>query len=287
MHAIVCLKQVPDSTDIRFDPNTGALIRSGVPATTNPADLCALELALRLRDEFSGRVTALCMGPPQAKSTIKKAIALGADQGILLSDRAFAGSDTLATSYVLMAAIKEIATKKVFDLIFCGKQAIDGETGQVGPGIAARLGIPVITNAIKINSVDFKEKTIEVQQKLDIGCQTLRSKLPVLLTIGEGLVEPRYETLPDMIKAAKYEPKLWDNQKLGADEEKAGFKGSPTRVMKVFPPPAREPGEIFPVREKDSSNEREKLDEAVTWLLENLSRNESLKGVTRLEPSKK
>jgi electron transfer flavoprotein beta subunit len=240
-----------------------------------------------LKDDFSGKVTALSMGPPQARSTIRKAIAVGADQGILLSDRAFAGSDTLATSYVLATAIAKIMEKEGLDLILCGKQAIDGETGQVGPGIAARLGIPVVTNVIEIDSVDFKEKTVEVKQKLDVGCQTLRTRLPALLTIGEDVAESRYETLPDMIKATRYKPVVWNKESFEVDEENAGFKGSPTRVMKVFPPPAREPGELFPVRVRGPTEEKESLRDAVTWLLEGLSTQESLKEIIRFESVRK
>ncbi|GFP36027.1 electron transfer flavoprotein beta subunit, partial [Candidatus Hakubella thermalkaliphila] len=183
MHAVVCIKQVPDTTDVKIDRKTNTLIREGVPSIVNPFDIHAIEEALRLKDRFGGRVTVISMGPSQARESLKKAISYGVDEAILISDRAFAGADTLATSYVLAQTIRAIGDKEPVDLVLCGKQAIDGDTAQVGPGIATRLGISQLTYVVKIRSIDLEKKEIVVERQLEGGREALRAELPALLTV--------------------------------------------------------------------------------------------------------
>jgi electron transfer flavoprotein beta subunit len=237
MHIVVCIKQVPDSAQIRVHPVTNTIMRQGVPAIVNPYDLYALEEALRLKDRYGGRVTALCMGPSQADAALRKALSFGADEAILVSDRAFAGSDTLATSYALASAIKRIQQDMAVDLVFAGKQTIDGDTAQVGPGIAKRLGLQLLTYIAKIDSLDLDKREITVQRRAEGGVQVLKTKLPALVTVLEGINEMRFATMADMFRAARYPLKIWDKTAAGVeDETKIGLKGSPTVVAKVFAP---------------------------------------------------
>ena len=245
MHIVVCMKQVPDATEVRIDPKTNTLQRAGVPSIINPYDVHAIEAALTLKDKYGGKVTILTMGPAQAEESIKKAISLGADEAVLLSDRGFAGSDTLATSYILAQAIEKIKEKGEVDLVLCGKQAIDGDTAQVGPGIAVRLGIPQLTFVMKIEGVDLESKEITVQRKLEGGQLTVKTRLPALLTVEKSLNEIRYATLPNMIKAAKYKVNVWGKNEFELKTEEIGLKGSPTTVSKIFAPPQRAKGEIL------------------------------------------
>lgn len=245
VHAVVCIKQVPDTTDVKIDRKTNTLIREGVPSIVNPFDIHAIEEALRLKDRFGGRVTVISMGPPQARESLKKVISYGVDETILISDRAFAGADTLATSYVLAQAIRAIGDKEPVDLVLCGKQAIDGDTAQVGPGIATRLGISQLTYVVKIRSIDLEKKEIVVERQLEGGREVLRAELPALLTVVKELNTPRYQSLPDMIRAARYDPPVWDKDSFDLDPSLLGLKGSPTKVSKVYVPPPREKGEII------------------------------------------
>lgn len=245
VHAIVCIKQVPDTAEVRIDPKTNTLIREGVPTIVNPYDIHAVEEALRLRDRFGGKVTVISMGPPQATEAIRKCIALGADEGILLTDRAFAGADTLATSYALAQAIQHLAETEPYDIVFCGKQAIDGDTGQVGPGIARRLGIPQLTYVLQIDSFDPAAREVVVQRKLERGRQIVRAKLPALLTVMKEINELRYSAFPDMLRARSYEPRIWTVADLDVDRSQLGLKGSPTRVRKTTVPTPRQAGEII------------------------------------------
>ena len=246
MHCLICLKQVPDTSEIRIDPATNTLMREGVPSIINPYDIHALEEAIRLKEQFGGKVTLLCMGPPQAKEALKKAMSFGADRAILLSDRAFAGSDTLATAYILMKTIEKINETDPIDLVFCGKEAIDGDTAQTGPGIAQRLGLPQLTYVIKIRSVDGGWITVE--RKTESGREVIKAKLPALLTTEKELNEIRYATLPNIMKAAAYEPEVWSAQTLAFDTAQMGLKGSPTSVSRIFAPPAKTGGEILDAR---------------------------------------
>jgi len=240
MHIVVCIKQVPDSAQIRVHPVTNTIMRQGVPAIVNPYDLYALEEALRLKDRYGGRVTVLCMGPSQADAALRKALAFGADEAILVSDRAFAGSDTLATSYALAAAIRQIQKDMAVDLVFAGKQTIDGDTAQVGPGIAKRLDLQLLTYVAKIDSLDLDKREITVQRRAEGGVQVLKTKLPALVTVLEGINEMRFATMADMFRAARYPLKVWNKDAAGvADPAKIGLKGSPTVVAKVFAPTPR------------------------------------------------
>lgn len=241
MHFVVCLKQVPDTSEVRIDPKTNTLMREGVPSIINPYDAHALEEALALRDKLGGKVTVLSMGPPQAKESLRKAVSLGADKAILLSDRAFAGSDTLATSYILAQALEKIKAEQGLDLVLCGKQAIDGDTAQVGPGIARRLDLPQLTYVIKVDWI--KEGEIQVHRKLEDGREVAKAKLPALLTVEKELNEIRYATFPNMLRAARYEPQMWGADKFSLDPAEMGLKGSPTSVSRIFAPPGRTGGE--------------------------------------------
>jgi len=240
MHIVVCIKQVPDSAQIRVHPVTNTIMRQGVPAIVNPYDLFALEEALRLKDQFGGRVTMLCMGPPQAEDALRKCISFGATDAILVTDRAFAGADTLATSYALAAAIRKIGEEQAVDLVFTGKQTIDGDTAQVGPGIARRLGMNLLTYVSKINTVDLDGRTLTVERRAEGGVQRLQTTLPSLITMLEGTNEMRFASMDDMLRAGRCPVRRWNKDDAGiADATRIGLKGSPTIVSKVFAPKAR------------------------------------------------
>jgi len=240
MHIVVCIKQVPDSAQIRVHPVTNTIMRQGVPAIVNPYDLFALEEALRLKDKFGGRVTMLCMGPPQAEDALRKCISFGATDAILVTDRAFAGADTLATSYALTSAIRKIHAEQAVDLVFTGKQTIDGDTAQVGPGIAKRLGWNLLTYVSKINEVDLDGQTLTVERRAEGGVQRLQTTLPSLITMLEGTNEMRFATMDDMLRAGRCPVRKWNKDDAGIEDiTKIGLKGSPTIVSKVFAPKAR------------------------------------------------
>jgi electron transfer flavoprotein beta subunit len=245
VHIVCCIKQVPDTTEVRIDPQTNTLVREGVPSIVNPYDIHGVEEAVRLKEKYGGKVTIISLGPPQAEEALRRAISFGADEAILVTDRAFAGSDTLATSYVLAQAVKRVGEKEPVDLIICGKQAIDGDTAQVGPGIASRLKVPQLTYVMKVDKVDLGKREITIQRKLEGGKEVVTAKLPALLTVLKDLNELRYATLPNLIRAAQYRPAFWGKNDLEINEEKIGLKGSPTTVRKIFPPPAKERGEII------------------------------------------
>lgn len=251
VHIVCCIKQVPDTTEVRIDPKTNTLVREGVPSIVNPYDIHGVEEAVRLKEKYGGKVTIVSLGPPQAEEALRRAISFGADEAILVTDRAFAGSDTLATSYVLAQAIRRVAEKEPVDLIFCGKQAIDGDTAQVGPGIAVRFGMPQLTYVMEVEKVDLNKKEIIVKRKLEGGKERVSAKLPTLLTVVKDLNELRYATLPNLIRAAKYRPAFWGKKDLEIDDEKIGLKGSPTTVRKIFPPPAKEKGEMIEGADKN------------------------------------
>lgn len=237
LHIVVCIKQVPDSAQIRVHPVTNTIMRQGVPAIINPYDLYALEEALRIKDKFGGYVTVITMGPPQAENALRKALSFGADDAILVTDRAFAGADTLATSFALASAIRQIEKNMPVDLVFTGKQTIDGDTAQVGPGIAKRLNLELLTYISSIVSVSAEKKEIVVQRRSEGGVQVLKTRLPSLVTMLEGSNEMRFATMPNMIRAARTTVKRWDRVAAGIEDvSKIGLKGSPTVVSKVFAP---------------------------------------------------
>jgi len=245
LHIVVCVKHVPDATDIRFDPITLNLIREGVPSIVNPFCLNALEEAIRLKEKHGGTITAVSMGPLQAQEGLREALAMGVDRAVMVSDREMAGADTLATSYTLWKAIGKIGEADPFDVILSGKVALDGETGQVPPGLAVRFSIPIISNVTKIENVDPNSRTIVAKHRFDDGIETVKAKLPAVLTITEEANKPRKFTIEGMLKAKKAKIELWDKSAIGADPNLLGLKGSPTIVKKVFPPPGRKQGQIF------------------------------------------
>jgi electron transfer flavoprotein beta subunit len=241
MRIVVCIKQVPDSAQIRVHPVTNTIMRQGVPAIINPYDLFALEQALALRDRLGGEVTVLTMGPPMAEDSLRKALTFGADRAVLLTDRQFAGSDTLATTYALAAAVRKISeTWGAPSLVFTGKQTIDGDTAQVGPGIAKRLGLTQLTYVSRIDDLDLQTGVICVQRRGEGGTQVLQSRLPVLITMLEGTNQIRRGTVDDALRAARAGIVKWSAAEAGVpDAALCGLRGSPTIVKSVFAPPAR------------------------------------------------
>ena len=239
MDIIVCIKQVPDTTEVKINPETNTLVREGVPSIVNPFDENAVEAALQLKEKHGGTVTVITMGPPQAAEALKTTIAMGADNAILVSDRAFAGSDTWATSYTLSQAIKKIGK---FDLIICGKQAIDGDTAQVGPGIAEWLGIPQVTFAVK---VEVNDSRLTVERLLEEVNEKVECPLPAVITVVKQMNEPRLPSLNGMMRAKKAESKSLTAADIEADPKNLGLNGSPTNVVRIFTPPPKGGGEIL------------------------------------------
>lgn len=231
MKIIVPIKQVPETAAVKMDEATGTMVREGVEAIINPLDLYGLELAIQLREKFGGEVTALSMGPPKAETALREAIAMGCDRGVLLSDKAFAGADTWATSYTLATAIGKLGE---FDLIICGERATDGDTGQVGPAIASFLGLPVATYISKFE--ERREGAVRVHRLVEDGYEVLDVRLPCVLTVVKEISSPRLPTLGGKIKARQSEIPVWTAASIGADPAKLGLKGSPTRVVKIHKP---------------------------------------------------
>lgn len=246
LRILVSIKQVPDTTNIRINPETGTLIREGIPSITNPYDIIALSFACYLKNNYGGKITVITMGPPQAKSSLREAVEFGADRIILLTDRKFAGADTLATSYTLAEAIKYLqAEEGPFDLYLFGKQAIDGDTAQVGPGVAVRLQVPVITQTVKFETLDLEKRIIRVHRKSENGIEILEAKLPVLLTCDKGLAEPPFSPFPLILKAVKAEPEIFTaDGPVNYQRERLGLRGSPTQVKKVYTPEVKKKGKI-------------------------------------------
>lgn len=243
MLIVACIKQVPDTTQVKIDPVTNTLVREGIPFIMNPYDTHALEAALQLKDRFGCRVAVLSMGPPNAEATLRKALSVGVDRAILLSDRCFGGADTLATSNVLAAAISKLNESEPVGLVLCGKQTIDGDTAQVGPGIAVRLGYQQLTLVDRIEDMDIGSKKIVVSRKLEGRHERVQSPLPAMLTVVRELNRPRYPTVPMRLSAETAEVEVWNNEVLKLDVVTVGLKGSPTWVSKIFSP-ERDKGEI-------------------------------------------
>lgn len=255
MKIIVCVKQVPDAKDVRLDPKTNTLAREGVESIMNPYDRHALEEAVAIKEQQGGTVMVLTMGPPQAEAVLREAIACGADEGVLISDRAFAGADTWATSYTLAKAVQSLGN---FDLILCGKQAIDGDTAQVGPGLACRLQLPFATCVQKTRAVSAE--SIEVERMMDDGFDVLRLPLPALMTVVKDINEPRVASLKGKMKAKKAEIRTYSAADIGADPQCIGLAGSPTQVVRVFSPEPRGNRQIF------SGSVDEQVDQLVACL---------------------
>ncbi len=258
MKIIVCVKQVPDTTEITINPETGTLIRDGVPSILNPDDANALEQALQIRDSQPGtEVVVITMGPPQAREMLQECIAMGADDAILLSDRALGGSDTWATSNAIAAGIRKVGD---YDLIFAGRQAIDGDTAQVGPQIAEKLGIPQVTY---VKNFRLEGGHAIVERALEDGYETLKVKLPCVLTAIKELNEPRYMSVPGILRATRQEIKVWSAEDIGVDVTTVGLKASPTNVFKSFTPKPKGAGVTV-----DGDTPREKAENLVTALKE-------------------
>ena len=249
MELLVCIKQVPDTSEIKLDPETNNLIRTGLPSIVNPDDMHALEAALTVKDQYEGsRVTVLSMGPPQAEEALRQCLSLGADDAVLVTDRAFGGADTLATSYTIASAIRHIqrTMNRQFQIIFCGKQAIDGDTAQVGPQIAEELGMAQATYACEL-SVDQSARKAVVKRQHENGYEIVEVPLPLLVTATAELNEPRQPGLWSSIYAKRYTiSHITLRDMPNIDESRIGLNGSPTRVRKVYQPPLRGKVEMLP-----------------------------------------
>ncbi|MBF0508099.1 MAG: electron transfer flavoprotein subunit beta/FixA family protein [Deltaproteobacteria bacterium] len=233
MRIAVCIKQVPDAKNVKLDEKTYTLKREGVESIINPFDMYALEEGLRIKEKMGGTVTVISMGPPQTESSLREAVSYGADEAVLLSSRAFAGADTLATSKTLAHGIKKIG----FDLIICGKQAIDGDTAQVGPELAAHLGLPHVSFVRKVREIT--EQNLTVERLMDDGYDVVRLLLPALITVVKEINLPRMPSLKGKMRAKKIEVSAWGPAEIGLDDAQAGLAGSPTKVVKVFAPQPR------------------------------------------------
>lgn len=248
MKIVVCIKQVPDTTEIKINPVTGTLIRDGVPSIMNPDDKGGLEMALRLKDQYGAEVTVITMGPPQADAILREAFAMGVDRAILLTDRAFAGADTLATSNALAGALRCLD----YDLVIGGRQAIDGDTAQVGPEMAEHLGLPQISY---VTGLEFDgNKTLTVKKETEEGYQMLSVEMPCVLTVLATANKARYMTVSGIMDAFEKEVEIWTAAKIDIEPEKLGLKGSPTRVKKSFTKAQKGAGETFEVDAEEGVN---------------------------------
>ncbi len=231
MNIIVCMKQVPGTNEVKMNKETNTIIREGAEAIINPFDTYAIEEALRIKEKTQGKVTVLSMGIPAVADLLKETVALGADETVLLSDKAFAGADTLATAYTLSMGVNKIGP---YDLIICGKQATDGDTAQVGPSLAEKLNIPHTTYVRKIE--ELREGYIRCQRMTDDGYEVIEMSLPAVITVVKEINEPRLPSIKGMLKAKKAQVSVWNAQDIGADIELCGLKGSPTQVVSTFVP---------------------------------------------------
>ncbi len=247
MNIIVCIKQVPDTTEIKLDPVKGTLIRDGVPSIMNPDDKGGLEFALRLKDEYDAHVTVITMGPPQAEAILREAYAMGVDRAILLSDRRFGGADTLATSRTIAAALRKLD----YDLIITGRQAIDGDTAQVGPQIAEHLDLPQVTYVEQL-SYDPATKALCIKRSTEEGHQIVEAPTPCLITALASGVKPRYMSVPGIVQAFDKEIEVWNFDSVDVDPQTIGLSGSPTRVAKSFAKGMKTPGQLYEVEPEEA-----------------------------------
>ncbi len=259
MRIIVPIKQVPETNAVKMDEKTGTMIREGVEAIINPLDLYAIEIAIQLREQHGGEVVAISMGPPKALKALKEAIAMGCDSAVLMSDKAFAGADTWATSYVLAAAIRRIGD---CDIIICGERATDGDTGQVGPGIASFLDMPVLTYIGKVDEVTT-DKAV-VHRLVEDGYEVLETALPAVLTVVKEVGDPRLPTLRGKQKSKQVEIPIWAAGDLDVEKDRLGLEGSPTRVVKIFRPTVTRQCEK--VTATDEKSVAEAVDKLVAFL---------------------
>jgi electron transfer flavoprotein beta subunit len=241
MNVIVCLKQVPGTTQVKIDPQTNTLVRQGVEAILNPFDAYAMEEGVKLKERFGGKVTVVSMGPPQADKMLREAISVGVDEAYLLSDREFAGSDTLATSYTLCQAIKKI---KDYDVVICGRQTLDGDTGQVGPELAQKLGLPFVAYVSKIEEV--AGGAMKVQRLVDEGHEIIEIALPCVITVTKEINVPRLPSIRGVFKAKSAKIPVWTAADIQADKESTGRAGSATVVVKTFIPERVRTGQVLP-----------------------------------------
>ncbi len=240
MNIIICIKQVPETTEVKINPETNTLIREWVKSIINPFDMYAIEEGVLLKEKFGGKATVITMGPPQAEAALREALSMGIDEAILISDKAFAGSDTWATSYTLAIAIKKLGQ---FNIILCGKQASDGDTAQVGPGISAHLDIPQVTYVKKIEEI--QDNIARVERMTEEGYDIIQTPLPALFTVVKEINEPRLPSLKGMIRAKQAKIIHWTAKDIQADPDCIGLSGSPTQVVKIFTPPPRLGGQIL------------------------------------------
>jgi len=240
MEIIICIKQVPETTEVKINPQTNTLIREGVKSIINPFDMYAIEEGVRLKERFGGKAVVISMGPPQAEAALREAISMGCDEAILITDQAFAGSDTWATSFTLACVIKKIGK---FDLILCGKQASDGDTAQVGPGISTHLDIPQVTYVKRIEQIT--NGIARVQRMTEDGYEVIELPLPALFTVVKEINEPRIPSLRGMMRAKAAGITFWGAGDINADPKHIGLNGSPTQVIKIFTPAPRKGGQLF------------------------------------------
>jgi len=240
MHCIVCIKQVPNTTNVQIDPKTNTLKREGVESIINPFDEYAIEEAVRIKERTNGKATVITMGPPQAEAILRESLSRGIDNAVLISDRAFAGADTWATAYTLAQAIRTIGD---YDIIICGKQASDGDTAQVGPGIAEMLDIPHVAYVKKIE--DITATSMKVERMMEDGYDRIEMPLPGLITVVKEINSPRMPSLKGMMMAKKAQIRVMTAADIKADTKNVGLTGSPTQVMKIFSPPPREGGVVL------------------------------------------
>lgn len=259
MRIVIPIKQVPETGNVKMDEETGTMIREGVESIINPLDLYAIEVGIRIKEQFGGEIIVLSMGPQKAIEAIREAIAMGCDQGVLISDRKFGGADTWATSYTLSQAIKKIGE---FDLILCGERATDGDTGQVGPGIASFLDLPLSTFTSEIVYID--ERMVQIKRLVEGGYELLELPLPCLLTVVKEISDPRLPTLRGKQKAKKIDIPIWGPDDIETNPSNIGLKGSPTRVVKTFHPQVSRNGKKLVARDAESINKA--VDELIEFL---------------------
>ena len=275
MNIVIPIKQVPETSNVKMDEETGTMKRDGVESIINPLDLYAIETGIQLKEEYGGTITVITMGPPSADKALKEAIAMGCDEGVLLSGREFAGSDTWATSYALSQAIKELGD---FDLILAGERATDGDTGQVGPGIASWLDLTLSTYTSKVVDVNLVDEEVDytsteqdsiiVERMVEDGYEKLQLPLPALLTVVKEISFPRLPTLRGKQRSRKIEIPQWNLKNLDLNEEYLGLNGSPTRVVNIDHPKVTRGGTVIDVREDG------KVEEAVSKLIDYLKSKE-------------
>jgi len=259
VNIIVLIKQVPETSDVKMDEETGTMVREGVESIINPLDLYAVETGIALKEKYGGRVTVITMGPVSAEKALREAVAMGCDNGVLISGKKFAGSDTIATAYALAQAVKEISN---YDLVLAGERATDGDTGQVGPGVAAFLELPLSTYTSGINSIH--SNVITVDRLTEEGYETLELPIPALLTVVKEISFPRLPTLRGKQRAGTEEIPHWTVDSMKLAKERIGLKGSPTRVVKIEHPKVLRKGEIYRVNDEESLSKA--LDELENFL---------------------